>query len=398
LDVRPRAGSTSQTRLRSIDAARGATMLFVLVSHFGRSYFDGGDVRGAVLQTITMIGSPTFMVISGMVVGFLHCTRPNHFNRLRITLAYRGLFLLTIGHAVILAGSWPLIRTARYLLITDAIGVSMLVGPAMVSRVSSAGRLIIAASLFALSWVAIGFWHPTSFAGRLALETLFGSLHPSIYRYTLPLVPWCCLDLVASAVGERLGTLFVAGDVDGMRRLVARVGAVSVALALSAKLGYVIVKDLSAGVALHNPWLSAAGIFTSPGMRFPPSAGYLVFYSGLGWCWIYLWLSIERSDWAPRLINNFAALGQVSLFMFVAQYYVYFTVIYLVRPHLPFAWAWPVYLVISMLAVILPALEWHRRGYRRFMRVGFKHWYNRRLVHHVERAASTAPRSAVALE
>jgi hypothetical protein len=31
---------------------------------------------------------------------------------------------------------------------------------------------------------------------------------------------------------------------------------------------------------------------------------------------------------------------------------------HLLRAHLPFAWAWPAYLIVSILAIIMAAFEW----------------------------------------
>jgi len=367
---------TPQARLRFIDACRGATMLFVFVSHFGTAYFDEHDSRGHILETLALVASPTFMLVSGLLVGFLYRTRPHDFTRLRVTLAHRGLFLLTIGRVLILAGSWPRLQSVRYLIITDAIGVSMLIAPTLVARVRPIGRLIIAVTLFTASWVAVGFWHPSSFAGRLLLESLFGSRHPSVYMLVFPLVPWCALDLLGSVIGERLGEFSISGDARGMFRTLARTGTVAIAAALVLKLTAVLLATRGGG-AESEVYLRGFAILASPGIKFPPSPAYVLFYGGLGLCWLSMWWMAERRGW-HRVISPAANLGQASLFMFVLQSYVFFTAIYLLKPVLPFAWVWPMYLVVASVIIMLAAAEWHRRGYRRFVTVGLKSWYNRR--------------------
>jgi uncharacterized membrane protein len=56
-------------RLRFVDATRGTAVLMVLVSHFGITYFDVLDPRARWLEALTLSASPTFMLLSGLLVG-----------------------------------------------------------------------------------------------------------------------------------------------------------------------------------------------------------------------------------------------------------------------------------------------------------------------------------------
>src|SRR5687767_2506611 len=71
-------------RLRGIDAARGAAMAFVCLSHFGLEYFRpfGGATAQVTMYRIGMVASPTFMLISGMMLGLLYGSRREEFGRL----------------------------------------------------------------------------------------------------------------------------------------------------------------------------------------------------------------------------------------------------------------------------------------------------------------------------
>jgi uncharacterized membrane protein len=369
-------------------------MLFVFVSHFSFSYFAADDPRARILQTITLMASPTFMLISGMLVGFLARTRPGRFQGIRIKLADRGLFLLTIGHVLIVAGSWPQVRTIVSLQITDAIGVAMLLGPALVTRLSARARLAVSGAAFALMWIAVLAWHPTGHAGRLVAETLFGSLSPGIYTGAFPIVPWCCLDLAGTALGDWLGVLFLGSNWAGMSRALIAVGAASAASGVALRAAYVaLVAAPLSWAQRHTSVMTAMDVLTAPHTKSPPSPGYFLTWGGVGLCFVAMWLAVERRGWARRAIDVGSALGQSSLFMFVAQFYVYFTFVFLVRSHLPFKWAWPAYLAASMIAIVLPTLEYHRRGYRRFITVGFARWYDRRRT---ARGGRLSPSTAVA--
>jgi hypothetical protein len=63
-------------------------MLFVCLSHFTGDYLlkTGPTQLADCLGTARMIASPTFVIVSGMVVGFLAKTNPNGFGQLRLKL------------------------------------------------------------------------------------------------------------------------------------------------------------------------------------------------------------------------------------------------------------------------------------------------------------------------
>ena len=79
-------------RVRGIDATRGAAMLFVCLAHFGYAYFglNGADRTGWIVLTIARIASPTFMLISGIVLGILYAFHREDFSSLRDRLIPAG--------------------------------------------------------------------------------------------------------------------------------------------------------------------------------------------------------------------------------------------------------------------------------------------------------------------
>jgi uncharacterized membrane protein len=82
-------------RLQFLDAARASAMLFVLLDHFGQTFFVDGDSSVARwMAEVGMVATPTFVAISGILVGFLHRSRGADFQRMRVKLVDRGLFLL----------------------------------------------------------------------------------------------------------------------------------------------------------------------------------------------------------------------------------------------------------------------------------------------------------------
>jgi uncharacterized membrane protein len=368
--------SGSPRRLHFVDATRATAMLFVFLSHFADSYFrTGGEDPPGIMRHLTLIASPTFLVISGVMIGFLWRTRPSDFNRLRVRLIDRGLFLLTIGHLLI---TGPFLMRAHggylgvswhYLFTTDVIGVCMIVEPILVTMLKPKTRLIVSGVVFVLSWIAVAVWHPHNLLAEAVEETFFGSSTPVLYVYAFPLLPWFGLDLAGTVLGERLGELWQEGHQQAMLRLLLKVGAGCIATAIG-------IKALFLGATL----VGRPGLFfyalTSPFQKNPPALPYFLFYSGIGIGVILAgWLYIELKGYA--ILEWAAALGQTSLIMFITQSYVYYSGVYLLRTHLsrPF---WPVWLATSMVLVVAPSALWHRLGWNRFITVGYRHLYERR--------------------
>ena len=105
------ATTTGLRRLQFIDASRGLAMLFVFVSHFAYGFFDA-ELGGAreTLTAMGMVASPAFVILSGLMLGFVYRSAPSRFGDLRRKFIDRGLFLLTIGHVLILCAHLPLGR------------------------------------------------------------------------------------------------------------------------------------------------------------------------------------------------------------------------------------------------------------------------------------------------
>src|SRR5205814_9108063 len=169
--AKPRYGSS---RVASIDAARGAAMLFVCLAHFANAYHfvSGADDTGGYIVMIGLIASPTFVTVSGLVAGFLAVTRSSSFAALRRKLFDRGLFLLVVGHAILALSGIVTGRgfSAAYRVgyITDVIGFAVMLGPALVASLQARSRLLLAMSVFALSLAAVFLWIPTDGLPALA--------------------------------------------------------------------------------------------------------------------------------------------------------------------------------------------------------------------------------------
>jgi uncharacterized membrane protein len=362
----------TRTRQEFIDVARGLAMLFVLISHFSFTYFpDQMSVTPTVLRAIGMVASPTFMIINGLLIGFLCQTRRSDFKYLHVSFTDRGLLLLSIGHLLILGSHLPW-YTTRFLSITDTVAVCMLVGPLLAIRLRPAARLAIGLTVYAISWIAIETWHPDEIVFKAVKETLFGTLTPTVYVYAFPILPWLGLDLAASALGSRLGKLYSRQDTKGMERTLGWLGAAGFIAAIGVSAIYHL-----ANFAAHDVLTLRLHGLGSPFQKEPPGLDYVLFFGSCGLCLVSASIHLLKRNAMPWLTRRIAELGQTSFVVFVFQYYVYLTIVFPIRRYLPYPSAWPVYFLISVAVIVLPALAWHRRGYNRFLTIGYRHLQQR---------------------
>jgi uncharacterized membrane protein len=365
--------SLPRVRLAFLDGARGTAMLLVLVTHFADTYFiNGPSIWARVLSELGRIASPTFMLISGIVIGFMYRARPAHFDDFRVKLVDRGLFLLAIAHPLMAVALWPTLHTTRGVMITDVVAVSMIVAPWFTIWISARSRLAASVLLYSLSWVMVSAWAPQSTFGLVVQETLFGTLTPKIYLFAFPLVPWFSLALAGSAFGEYIAERTTRGN-DQLVRLLAMVMVVCVTASVVLKVGYLAAEQ--AGL-LGDPSTAAAVIAhaLTARMKTPPSPVYLLFFGGLACGVLAILLAAERSGRFTRVLGYIEVLGRTSLVMFVTQSFVYYTFLHALRPRLTGEALWPLYLILSMLPVIGVALLWHKNDWGRFITIGYSRW------------------------
>ena len=356
-------------RIQVIDAARGTAMFFVCLSHFAEVYFKGAE-NSSLLQLsyrISMIASPTFMIISGSMLGFLYATHQNDFGRIKAKYLARGLFLLTLGHILIflahIAISGGVREALKWGFITDTIGVSLILGSQIISRIPEKNRLTLGLTLYAVGTVATIVWNPESMALRYIKDVMIGEPYGiGVHTEFFAFVPWFSLYLVGMWIGGQLGVLHMNGDQAGIRRLYFRATFVGLGIALAM---VVIRKILDSYGLLPDGIPSIEALFWTAHKR-PPSPAYFCLYSGLGLAIMYLMFRFEGKS---RLLAGYMRIasmsGRVSVFMFIVQYYVYFTIF--VLADLPYSHLWPLYFIASVAVVAFVSQIWDNGNYNRFL-------------------------------
>lgn len=346
-------------------------MLFVCLSHFGEAYLRPNEDWSSLwwVYHVTMIASPTFMIVSGMMLGLLYRTRRERFRDIQVKLIDKGLFLLTVGRLLILIAHVPLAggvhAALRWGFITDAIGVNIIVGSLLIPRVGRVGRIWLGAGAFALSWAMIVFWHPHDLGLSLLRGALAGELSPSdemVYADVFPLLPWFGLYLCSTCLGERLADKAAATGQQAAK-LFLRLGVLCGTLAVALRLGWAFSKRWGLVADSRFGWQH----LFQPAQKLPPSPAYLLCYGGAGLILTGGLFFAERwqpIDWFLQLTSQ---MGQTSLFVFIFQYYVYFSFLVMAAP--AYSQVWPVYFGLSLLVVVFVDQLWYRQGLNRLLTV-----------------------------
>ena len=180
----------------------------------------------------------------------------------------------------------------------------------------------------------------------------------------------------------RLGMVTILGGLVGVGLSIALLfgGPAHRALEEARRRGGIVGEAIAAAEELAlphpmDPWLE----LSSPFQKRPPSPVYFAFFGGSGLALLYLCRSAEKRGWVRSWTRYLARFGSASLFVFVAQYYVFFAVLRSVK--LPTSIWWPVPLIGLSGILIYSGIVWERRGWNRWLTVGYP-WLERQAKAH----------------
>ena len=355
-------------RVPGIDAARGVAMVLVCLSHFATTvlYPQGALAVGRWLVSVSMVATPTFVLLAGLLLGLSLHAGGSALARRRRQLVDRGVFLVTVGHVLLLVASVPPEAYGSSLFqpfVTDAIGFSMLVGSQVTERVSMRSRAILATSLYVTS-MAAALLGPSAGAVGGAKALLVGAGPSDAAAYSFPLLPWLAVYLLASVLGQLFAGRVLDAD-RSIRRPILQAGVAAVALAVLVRLA---VRTLVAMEWL-TPGASAALTFLgSPWQKSPPGPLYLLFFGGIALVILAeVFALARRPGLHARVLRPFEVIGRASLAVFVVQQFMYFTI--LRQLHVRYTPAWPVIFLGTVAGLYLFAAWWHRRELNRCLTV-----------------------------
>lgn len=332
-------------------------MVLVCLSHFASVYSRSSGFDLGWIYYATMAAAPTFMILSGILLGYFYVIKRESFQSVIWDFLDRGFFILFVARLLILLAFVPrdgFIGSFRNVFITDAIAFNIIVGPMLVSRLNRPSRLGLACICWAASWIIMISWNPASFSWEFVKEGFFGEwLDPHIHalNFTFPVAPWFGLYLVGTVIGETLGDRLRAGKTDTVARFLMLGGLFNVASSLAAKTVFLVGKKYMLW-SIFTTFLAYA--LTSPTQKSPPSLAYFCFYGGCGTTIIGLSLYLERSNLFPSFARLTALVGRNSLLVFVGQYYIYYVFFHFMN--LGYSAFWPIYFFLSMVCVVALAL------------------------------------------
>ena len=350
-------------------------MSFVCLSHFAAAYLStemnpslppSMQRVGAIAGTVSMIASPSFIAVSGIVVAYLYRTNPGGMSALRRKLIDRGLFLLVVGHVLLALPSYIRMHSLapfRFEMITDAIAVLIIVGPSLVVSTSSKARLAIGASILMLSWIVSYLIVPQNTVGLVITGYAFG-VPSDTTTWGFPFFPWLGVYLLATVLGERLAAE-AQSESRSAQKLLVHVGVAAMGGGAAITVARHVVRALAPAIEHNHSVLFG---FLAAGRKFPPGPVYLMLFGGAGLILVSKAFAIAREGAWSVLTRPLSAIGRASFFVFIVQGYVY----YLALPaiDLPHPALWPAYYLLSLLFFLAAATIWNSFDGNRYLTVG----------------------------
>ena len=337
-------------------------LLFVCLAHFGSGYFNPNGMGGptVVAWRVGMVASPLFIILSGIMLGVLYHTRQDCFGPIKAKFILRGLFLLTIGHVLLVGSQIAIVGSLETSLtwqfMTDVIGLNFVVGVLLIEHLPRRHLMVLGCGLYAVSWGSLIWWHPESLFFPYVKQLFVGAEQFQLDKayVDFPYLPWLGVYLLASGLGSEIGQYARNGNHAKTARLIFQVALALLASAFLMKIGYRLLIKPSLLLHAQDPlWLYP---LVDPFQKIPPAPVYLAFYGGIGLLLMSLLFWLEEHSRCETVLTVMRTLGRTSLFVFLLQAYVYFTVFPLL--HLSPTPFWPVYFVSSLLVIFAASRLW----------------------------------------
>jgi uncharacterized membrane protein len=317
-------------RLAALDIGRGIAMLLVCISHFlGVYYQDNLDPANLFLTAvlaITKVATPSFVLISGIPLGYFHA-RDKNFPQLRIHLLDRALFLISVGHVLMAASvatsvGWS--RAVSQWYITDTLGLCLIGGLVVIRYYPAVShRLGLGVFLYSVGWAGWNIWHPNQSILIFLKGIFLGADDSNQAVFWFPLVSWFGMYLVGAALGGWLSTFDKARlSIGGVSQI--KISSITLGGAIFIK---ALLIWLQIPRSLYLPLFSFSKVPPGPmyGLIFGSAA--LLLLGGL--------LACADSPIVSNIcISRLQRVGRNSFSVFLSQSFLYYTVGHLLAPRL----------------------------------------------------------------
>lgn len=363
-------------RIVPVDAARGSVMLFSCLAHFAWWIHGTYPAASDVLAAIGMVATPTFLMISGAMVGLLCAKAARTGADLKSQLFNRGLFLLTVGHLLIALAEahvgGGVFGKLRSVTVVDEIGLCTLVAAFFVRQLGdlrtcrrlAAGAVVV----LGIAWLFNLFWAPPLGLPLDLDASLMGgnALAPEISRHS-PVLQHLAIYVIGFSVGHffaRSAERRLSMHTIAERFLVSGTTLIAAALALRLLR---LCFDAAGYMATQ-----ALDITATVTQKSPPSPAYLLFFGGCGLLLVAFMfrVAVSARPASATILEWLAVIGRASLAVFILQYFLYWTLPDLIDVH-PNRWCAAVFFA-NVLLITFAAVIWGRIRGNRWLTFGIK--------------------------
>lgn len=364
-----------QQRLLALDAMRGLAMLPVCVWHFMDVYLYSPRIAPVDMWWVDWVAvvcrstAPIFIMTSGIILGYQLETRGPQFSTFRIHLLDRALFLAVIGHLLIalcVAARSGFVKAITSSYITDTVALCVILGALIAPTVNWRLRLFFGAGMALGNWVTWLWWTPSDPLLRSIREVVVGPVSSDDIFFWFPLLPWLGIYVAGSGVGTFMAQ-HRSNNLPWLRKKFFAVALSMIAVAVAVKASALLWTSVN-GIAL--PMMIYYNV--SPFQKYPPGPLYLLLYGGVALLLLTFMLARSHGAVVSPVIRLIEPIGQNSLPVFIAQYFLYYSLLYwLVNSNVPAAATLTaVFLPVSLVGVWAFASLCQRSGVARYLTVG----------------------------
>jgi uncharacterized membrane protein len=354
---------SSSARLTTLDVARGTAILMICTLHFvdvySHPHLNGSPhpLSVTILNAIGRVSTPAFFLVSGMVLGYLSEIESDRFERIRLHLLDRALFLLTAGHLLI-ALTWAtrigFLNSLGLGYVTDTVAVCV-IGSALLFRYirSILSRLVVGSIVYLIAWASWTFWHPNGPVLLTLRGILLGPDENGHVIFYDPILPWLGVYLIGSCVGSWLSRFEPANFHLAGRKILAY-SAVVFAIAISANVIILALQFFGVAQIPHH--------VLALGKKYPPGPSYIMLFGSSALLLVGGILILLRANHTSMLRRLTECIGRNSFPIFVVQFFFYYTALFLIETQ--FYWPTPLMAFVFYLTSLW-CLVWFSRVFDR---------------------------------
>ncbi len=305
-------------------------MLLVVMAHalLLSDHSKLGEWFSSYIYLVTQSASLAFMFVSGMIMTYL-MRMAGDSSKARLKFFKRGLFLIVIIHPILRLATFVYSNTHHDFLynmihdhpITDTIGICLIMAPFLVIATNHRLRLGLIIFMLSLTLAIRLWWHPDSGVAEIIKVGFFGADPGSDTTLAVgwPVIPWLAVFLCGSFIGEMYTAIKKQqiSHLEAVKRL-RRSAVILMSIGLVLSICSLALKRL-------NPFDWEFDVFLA---LYPGRTTFLLpcYLSLMLAVVAYLVLHVDAGRGYNRLFWALSIFGRTSLFTFVSQFIVVWTI------------------------------------------------------------------------